>query len=46
MKKTYDGAKIEIIELEVNDIITTSDPSDPFDGKEQPFSDMSDLDLG
>ena len=44
MKKIYETAKIEIIELEVQDIITASNPEDPFDGKEQPLG-LSNLDL-
>ena len=44
MKKTYENAKIEIIELKVNDILTASDPSAPFDGEEQPFTGIGDLD--
>lgn len=50
MKKTYEPATIEIIEIQVQDIIRTSavgtgDHSSPFDSEEQPFSFISNLDL-
>ena len=44
MKKIYETAKIEIIEFEVQDILSVSNPEDPFDGKEQPLG-LSNLDL-
>ena len=45
MKNIYEPATIEIIELEVQDILTASNPEDPFDGKEQPLSCISDLSI-
>ena len=44
MKKTYENAEIEIIKLDTVDLLTASDPSAPFDGEEQPFGMVSNLD--
>jgi hypothetical protein len=45
MKKIYEPATIEIIELEVQDILTASAPDEPFNGVEQPLSYIPDLSI-
>ena len=42
MKNLYEPATIEIIELEVQDILTASTPDSAFNGVEQPLSCISD----
>lgn len=40
MKKQYENVYVEIVDVKIQDIITTSEPDDPFNGEEQPFVSM------